>query len=257
MKVCWVTCFAGRHDKVERVIKCFMDQVYDDFMYLLLYNNSKTDQFLDYIEMPENKQIILVNNHLDEETKQEYTNTGAIFRDALNFVPKDVEVINFADSDDIFLPNHTKEGIKGYKDAISINPDFKAYKPFFSYYLHDDNQVDRSHNNMEPSIFVNFDYVKNTGFHYVPASYHQKWLTPLQKNYNIYQPLKGVPTFLYCWESGHNTHKISGLGDHADNFINHRKFEVDDGDGVLSPASDYEVEKYYTLIKRKQIANFK
>lgn len=249
MKVCWVTCFAGRHDKVERVIKCFIDQVYNEDMYLLLYNNSKLPQVLDFIQMPENKHIILINNYLDKETGKEYTNTGAIFRDALTFVPTDTEVVTFADSDDIFLPNHTQEGMNGYKRGILLNPQFKAYKPFYSYYLHDNNQADKAHNNMEPSIFVNFEYVKSVGFNYVPASYHQKWLTPLQRNYEIYQPLDGVPTFLYCWESGHNTHKISGLGDHADNFANHRKFEVDDGDSVLSPALDYEVEKYYTLIK--------
>lgn len=245
-----ITCFHGRHDCVERIIRCFLNQELSEAFVLLLYNNSRVPQQLDNIPLPNNKHIILVNNNIDLVTGKEYDNVGDIFRDAITFVPEGTTVINFFDSDDIFLPQHAQEGVKGFTMATEMG--FLAYKPYYSYYIHDDNQVDLCYNNMEPSIFVSLEHVKTVGFNSVNSSYHQKWLNPIQRDKLIWEPKEGLSTFLYCWEKGHNTHKISGLGDDKENFAAHRRFEVDHGDGVLSPARQSDVQKYYDLIKTNE-----
>lgn len=247
MNICLITCFFGRHYCVERILKCFLNQDYEGEITLLLYNNCKISQQLDNIKLPKNRHITLINNHLDLQTVEEYTNVGDIFRDALTFVPKECNVINHFDSDDIFLPNHVSEGVKGIKEAYKNNQ--LAYKPYFSYYLYGENQVEKSHNTFEPSIFVDKQYLNQEGFNSVNCSYHQKWIDKLVENKQLYNPLEGCPTLLYCWQQGHNTHKISGLGDSNDNFRLHREFESESGDRLLSPANQEEVQKYYNLVK--------
>lgn len=249
MSVTLITCVCGRHHELERVVRCFLNQDYKEPITLFIYNNSPQQLQLDpqLIGIPD-RPIVLINNHLDLETAEEYTNTGAIFRDALSFIHWEPEVINFFDSDDIFLPNHVSEGMKGYEVSQEISDGLYAYKPKYSYFLYQETKQ-LATNNMEPSIFVDFQYVKNTGFNYVAAAYHQKWLTPLQLDGKIYEPINGVPTFIYNWSNLHNNHKISGAGDSSQNFRNHRAWERDNGDGIISPALKETVEYFYNLVK--------
>lgn len=241
-------CFYGRHFCVERVIRCFLNQDFTGRMELLLYNNSCIEQVLDKIPLPENKTIKLINNCKDLKTGKGYTNVGDIFRDAMTFVDEETIAVNYMDSDDIYLPQHASEGYEKLKIARKTGG-YLAYKPYYSYYLHDDNKAELCYNNMEPSVFCCFEYIKEKGFNSVNSSYHQKWLSPLQAEAKIWQPVNGLPTFIYCWEAGHGTHKISGLGDSKDNFRAHRDSEQDHGDGILSPAPQEEIEKYYNYIK--------
>jgi hypothetical protein len=247
MSIVLLTCVHGRHRELERVVRCFLNQNYRQPITLVIYNNSPVELSLDpqLVGIPD-RPIILINNHLDLVTEQEYDNTGAIFRDALSFIEWEPEIINFFDSDDIFLPNHVSEGYMGYRAAQSFND--LAYKPNYSYFLYQDTKH-LSSNNMEPSIFVNFMYVKVTGFNYVSGAYHQKWLTPLQKDEKIFQPKDGIPTFIYNWGKLHNNHKISGAEDSLQNFRNHRRWENDNGDRIISAAPKEEVEYFYNLIK--------
>lgn len=253
-----ITCFHGRHRCVERILRCFLNQNYPGDITLLLYNNSRIAQELGpqlVQELPSNRKIILINNYKDLQTGEEYTNVGDIFRDALTYVPASTKVINFFDSDDIFLPSHATEGMIGWALAISVDNHTRldtsmvAYKPYYSYYLDGDDSISLSHNNMEPSVFVDFEYVKEKGFRKVAASYHQEWLSPLQQQNKISQPVTGPPTLIYNWGNKHDTHKISGLGDIPTNFRAHREYEQDHGDNVLSPAHQREVQRYYDLIK--------
>lgn len=258
MGVYAVTCFHGRHYCVERIIKCFLDQDYDGDMTLLLYNNCNVTQVLDYDYISscirDNFNVKLVNNHIDMHTGKEYTNTGAIFRDAMTYVPN-LSVTCFMDSDDIFLPNHISEGMRRLKEASDLNRKYIAYKPHYSYYMFGEHELELSHNNMEPSIFVRSWWVKEKGFNYLPSSYHQKWKNLLDKEERIYIPKDGTPTFIYNWVDGHHTHKISGLGDVAGNFKAHRQYEAEYGDRVLTPISDKEIKPYYNLIKNFEATN--
>ena len=261
-----VCCFLGRHEKVERVIRCFINQTYNEEATLLLYNNSSIPQRLDYKQiaplLSENKNIRLVNNHLDLQTKLPYTNTGDIFRDAITYIDSNTKIITWMDSDDLFLPEHLEEGMLGIQfvnqmtngvvvksDGSSFPTGCKAYKPYHSYFLYGD-KIELSNNNMEPSIFVYAEYIKQEGFYPVASSYHQKWLDKLSKEGKLFEDKNGKPTLLYDWSAGHNTHKISGLGDTIDNFKAHREYECDHGDGVLSCAPQSSVQKYYDLVNQ-------
>lgn len=253
MTVCAVCCFCGRVKNIERIIRYYIDQDYKGQSYLLLYNNSpqkKGAMQLSDIPLPDNKAIILVNNDIDLETDQPYTNTGDIFRDALKFVPKGTDVVCWFDSDDEFLPHHLSAGVEGMKKAKQLG--CLAYKPYYSYFLYE-NKCRLLHNTLEPSIFVDFQYVKNEGFNQLACSYHQRWLNILIARKQLFVNPDGKPSLMYNWQEGHGNHKISGMGDTEHNFEAHRKWEGDFGDGILRPASSQEVEKYYTLAKATKL----
>lgn len=244
-------CFYGRHRNVERVLRHFIDQDYKGKHYLLLYNNSPVKQRVDSLPLPDNKIVILINNHIDRKTGVEYTNTGDIFRDAVDSLPADTNMVCWMDSDDQFMPKHLSSGVEGMKKAKRLG--CLAYKPYYSYFLYE-NRIELMHNTLEPSIFVDYKYVKNEGFHPKACTYHQRWLDLLIVRKQIFVDPDGTPTLLYNWEEGHGNHKISGMGDEEFNFEAHRKWETDYGDGILSPASQLEVDKYYTLAKGTRLS---
>lgn len=232
---------------MERILRFYLDQTITTPSTLLLYNNSPFPMRLDDIPTPPHKTIILVNQPKDLETYDEYESTGAIFRDALTFVPEDTDVVTFFDSDDIFLPTHAEEGLKGMERAHNVSR--VAYKPHFSWFAYGQG-IQRAHNNLEPSIFIDYQYVKDHGFTYTSASYHDGWLLPLKTDQLMLEDKNGESTLIYDWSEGHNTYKISGAGDDGPNNLRkHREWENDFGDGILTPAQDYIVEKCYNLVK--------
>lgn len=239
-----LTCFHGRHRNVERVIRHFLDQDYIGKHYLLLYNNSKVEQILSKIDTHSNKIIILINNHIDFETSIEYTNVGDIFRDALQSLPEDVEIVTMFDSDDSFLPNHISAGVEGMKKAQQLG--CLAYKPYNSYFLYE-NKCKLLHNTLEPSIFVDYKYILQEGFNPTTVTYHQKWIDVLVARKQLFVDSDGIPTLLYNWQQDHGNHKISGGADDAYNFEAHRKWETDFGDGILTPAPEIEAQYFYRL----------
>ena len=242
-KVSLITCYIGRSNYIKRILACFLAQDYEGPIELILYHNGYgIHQLSKDIILPPNKTIKLINNHLDSETGKEYTNTGAIFRDALKQTSG--EIINFFDSDDLFLPNHVSEGAKGLEKALKIG--CWAYKPKKSYHVYLD-KFTLEANNMEPSIFVAKHYLELMGFAKVSSSYHQQWLSPLQHSTRIYEDEIGTPTFLYDWHRGHNTFKISGSGDDSEkNFRSHRIFESSlSEEHILTPLTREELNKEY------------
>jgi len=250
MEVGLITCYIGRSRYIKRILASFLAQDYEGHITLLLYHNGCATHELGKFDIPNNRKIILINNCKDLTTNNSYTSTGAIFRDALSLLPK-VDVVNFFDSDDLFLPNHVSEGVKGYLEGGKL-----AYKPKYSYHTYLDS-FSLEENNMEPSVFVSYDHLKFMGFAEVSASYHQKWLTPLQTSKTIYDKEDGIPTFLYDWTRGHNTYKISGAGDDSEiNFQNHRNWESSIiEETILTPISGEELNKEYEKIRDNILCN--
>ena len=107
-------CTYGRFECVERAMNCFLAQTYPN-KELIIYN---TDVEHPYTKiLPINHEIydpyeaailkdiniIIVNQNIDSVTKEQYTNVGAIRRDALTHANGDFVVT--WDDDDIFLPH--------------------------------------------------------------------------------------------------------------------------------------------------------
>ncbi len=246
LKVCWVAPFYKRYKCITRIIRQYLLQVYSGKSVLLLFNNSSKEYVLDDIPLPPNKQIILVNNGKCLKTGEEYEVTGEIFEDALTFIPDDVDVVSWADSDDFFLPEHLSEGIKGYQEAVK--QEMLAYKPYYSWFKYVGQEVKQEHNFMEPSVFVNKEYIVKTGMAPLCSGFHLKWLFPLIKQEKILQLKDGIKTFLYWWGGDDGVYKISSKGDKKSSFQECRKWEKDEGSDVLRPCSVEEIQYYYNVI---------
>lgn len=227
--VCMISATKGRHFHIERVLKCFLDQDYIGKSTLLIYNNSSVVQQLDNFEIPENKSVILINNCIDLKTKLPYDNLGAIYRDALTFVPEDTDIVNHSDDDDLYLPNHITEGVKGI-----VNSGKTAYKPKFSYYLTEDG-THVIENTLEPSIFVKFKHLQSTGYHETTSNQHYGWLLPLLPD-DIFVDPNGKKTFIYTWNGG--VFKTSGCNEQDIVFEKYQNFSREHGDKIITPVKN-------------------
>lgn len=224
--VVMLSCTKGRHFHIERVLKCFLDQDYIGNCTLLIYNNSNISQELGNFNIPEYKKVILINNCIDLKTRLPYNNLGAIYRDALLYIPENTDIVNHSDDDDLYLPNHITEGVKGM-----VNSKKKAYKPKFSYYLTVDG-ITPIENTLEPSIFIDYKHLKSTGYHETTTNQHYAWLQPLIPD-DIFVDPNGKKTFIYCWAGG--VFKTSGDPDNKLNFERYENFSKQHGDRIITP----------------------
>lgn len=236
MKVCLITATKNRHKQLERVVRFVLNQTYDNYVHLI-YNNSPIPQKLNTNLPPE--KFILVNNHLNLRTLKPYTNLGEIYIDAMKFVPEDVDIVNFADDDDVFLPNHIEEGVKGIERGGVI-----AYKPFKSWFKYG-KQVSLENNTLEPSIFVKLEHVKKYGFSEETTAQHLQWVNPLVAENNIFCDPEGIPTYICDWSQDIPTFKTSGDPNNPQNFNNYTANSQDSGDGVITPCSESWAKHYY------------
>lgn len=245
-KVACITATCGRHRCVERTLAFFINQETKRDIFLLIYNNSDVEQSLPDLNLPPNKKVLLVNNHINLRTGEPYTNLGDIYTDTLSFIPDEYNILTFMDDDDIFLPNHIEEGVKGYIRAMlrSDRP-YLAYKPAKSYYR-DVRGVSLMSNTLEPSIFVETKHVRDYGFSPVTTEQHLRWVNPLVSKNQIFVDENGSPTLIYNWGDSFHTFKTSGDFHNPNNFHNYRTSSKDHGDRIITP--DPDADKYYQLV---------
>lgn len=238
-----ITATAGRHNCLERIVKYFLDQDYAGDHLLLIYNNSEIAQELGSFSYPKNKRIFLINNSLDKRTNAPYTNLGAIYRDALLYVPSLTQIVCHMDDDDAYLPNHISEGVKGFQNALLAEK--LAYKPEQSWYRHEAGTV-RAGNTLEPSIFIDYDFLCKHGYSMETGAQHLLWHNALvQDNLLLVDPA-GIPTFIYVWDGKEpGVWKTSGDAGNVNNFNNYRRASQNHGDRIITPVSDQEIAPYY------------
>lgn len=247
----------GRHHLLERSIKFFLDQDYEGEHTLLIFNNSEVKQSLGISEPGicsptywgnmKNKSVILVNKNIDSKTGLPYTNLGAIYNDALQYVGSNCDVIQHWDDDDIFLPGHLRLGAIGLYDSMLFGG--KAYKPAQSYYRHAEG-VMLTANNLEPSIFVLADHIRKYGYSLTTTEQHLQWLEPLRQEGSILVTQFGTPTLVYNWgDANIPTWKTSGDPNNPKNFDNYTNFSQDHGNQVITPWTDERAKPYYDQIK--------
>lgn len=240
MKVCLVTATKNRHKQLERIVRFVLNQTSNNWVHLI-YNNSSEALTLSE-ELPKDK-FILINKNLSSKTNKPYTTLGEIYSDILEYIPEDCDVINFMDDDDIFLPNHVEEGLKGLEKS-----GMKAYKPQKSWFKYLQNKPELAENVLEPSIFVKTDHVKTHGFSDETTAQHLKWLNPLVYNKEIFADKDGIPTYVCDWSQEISTFKTSGDPNNPNNFLNYDNWSRDQGDGVITPCSNSLANNYYNII---------
>lgn len=246
-----LTATCGRHTCLERSVRCFIEQDYEGEHTMLIHNNSDISQVLHLPNLPKNKHIKLINLDRELVSGKKYTSLGQIYNDTITFIPPECEVISFWDDDDIFLPNHISEGVKGYiKSQTTSSERYTGYKPAKSYYRGPDT-IALVSNTLEPSMFVSSQHIKNYGFSDTTSDQHHQWLSKA----NIFIDPEGTPTMIYNW-GDHNipTWKTSGDPGNPNNFKNYRVFSQDHGDKIVIPITREHIQKYYDLIKIKENA---
>ena len=239
LKVCLITATKDRHRHLERVVRFALNQTYDNWVHLI-YNNSKLPLRLNS-NLPEGK-FLLINKSLSLRTGKPYDNLGDIYSDIMTFVPEDVDVINFMDDDDVFLPNHVEEGVKGL-----IRGGLTAYKPRKSWYKHAKEKAVLAENTLEPSIFVKVEHVKQYGFSPETTAQHLQWVNPLVYEKQIFVDSDGPATYICDWSQEIPTFKTSGDPHNPNNFLNYEHWSQDKGDGIITPCSDSWANHYYKV----------
>lgn len=263
MKVIAIMCTCGRHTLAERSLRFFLDQEHAndqdhfDIHHLIIYNNSPVALTIPsdlMMEVKGYKWVELINQHLDSTTGEPYSNLGAIYNDVLahisqkdDFGDDENYVLVHWDDDDIFLPSHIAEGMKGYRRALREGK--VAYKPEKSYYRYPGG-IQLMGNNLEPSVFVSGAHIQKHGYSLTTSDQHMPWFNSLlSENLMLIDP-HGPPTLIYNWgDTDIPTFKTSGNAGHPNNFDNYRNFSKDHGDGVLTPWKSEDVQKYYNLVK--------
>lgn len=236
--VCLLTCTKDRHKQLERVVRFALNQTYDNYVHLIFNNSSDKLRLNEHL--PKGK-FLLINSPVDTKTGKPYTTLGQIYRDAIRFIPDNVQVINFMDDDDIYFPDHVEEGVKGM-----IKGGTKAYKPKKSWFRYL-KQQSLQENVLEPSIFVTAEHIKEYGFSDETSAQHHQWLNPLVVNNEIYVDPEGKPTYLCDWSQSIPTFKTSGDANNPNNFQRYSEHSTDKGDGVITPCSDSWAKHYYRL----------
>lgn len=226
-----VTTF-NRDRCLQRSLRCFLEQTYDGKHTMLIFNSGKPTSIPD-LELPDNKEIILINR--DEE----FSSVGQKHQEALNSIDS-CDLVTHSDVDDFYLPNHISEGVKGFKRGGK-----KAYKPQRSYYLSLTN-LSCVENVFEPSIFVEFNHLKQHGYYDKNVTYHNKWLLPLLSD-DIFVDPDGPPTFIYDWSGQLPVYKMSSKPDTNEHYAISQQRENDYGSGITHPISK---EEYYKFIKQ-------
>lgn len=262
MNVCAIMATCGRHTLAERSLGMFLEQIdtqdTKNIYSLLIYNNSDVsiklaENFMDNVKGL--KSVLLVNEHRDSKTGQRYTDLGAIYRDALKHIPDNTDIITHWDDDDLFLPNHLSEGVKGLERGYNMDTeeqhppvDCKAYKPAKSYYRHPGG-VDLMSNTLEPSIFVEAEVIKEQGYGTGTTDQHLQWVNYLVYGKHIFVDEKGPSTLIYNWgDTDIPTFKTSGNAGNPSNFDNYRTFSKDHGDRILTPWTREHLQPYYDLV---------
>lgn len=247
MDVCLLTCTYNRAACLERVIKFYIDQDFQGSSVHVIYNNAPLPLQLNIPALPPHKKIVLVNAPLNQDNMP-YNSVGEIFNCALQYVNDNFypEILTHLDDDDIYLPSHISEGVKGMRRAYKQN--MLAYKPFYSYFRTSEG-ISKAHNTMEPSIFVDFTYLHQTGYKNSVVDYNQGWIDPLKASKQLFIDGQGISTLIYDWSGEIPVFKISGSHNTHQNFVNHHANSLDDRQ-TITPISDEKAQWYYKLVEQ-------
>lgn len=215
-----------RFNCVERSIAMFLAQDYTEETELIMYNTDVDYPLsLDNSFEPHKHKIKVINNNIDFETKKEYTNVGAIRRDALTFASGDYYIT--WDDDDLFFPWNIRMCMDGLNSSGK-----SSWKPKHSFMKHLGHEPTLVYNNMEASILTKMEKIHEFGFDLSKTgAEHLGWLENLKRTNDILEDENSIPGYCFYWSdipeiAGHkqsnNTEFVR-----PDNFQRHKEFTTD------------------------------
>lgn len=236
MKATALMCTYGRHKFLERSVRMFLEQDYED-KHLVIFQNSPIFQVMD----KDYPNITLVN-------QCGFETVGEIYEEAIKHIPEDTDYVFIWDDDDIYFRNHISNGISG---ALKYGK--PAYKP--KYALMKSNEgVARISNTLEATWALRKEILLTAGFSkYNFSDSHRAWVRYCYDNDLVYEDSESPITFCYIWDdpTGFILH-TSGIEDESNGKQIHHRLSGDHGDRVITPCSkaelDYFMDKYLTQI---------
>lgn len=220
-KVSAVMCTYKRFLCVERAMNCFLAQDYPN-KELIIFNTDVDNPYIqtDKLSM---LNIKIINNNVDFESKMEYTNVGAIRRDALTYATGDYVVT--WDDDDIFLPFFMRQAIDRMRETGL--PSFKPKASFFN----SGNHLRLVMNTLEASVVADINKVREYGYLLETGKEGLGWYTKLRDNGELMEHDDFyIPSYCFNWNDGQvmkAPHKQSGDIDNPNNFNNHKEASID------------------------------
>lgn len=222
---------------VRRILAQFYAQTYPH-KELIIFN---TDMEFPYEMLVNVSNVIIVNNDKDYQTGLPYTNRGQICRDAVTHASG--EYFMLADDDDIYLPYHLEQAVKG----IESNG-MDAWKPEKSLFATREG-IKLVQNTLEASVIVKMNRIREIGFRSDITGYEGlSWYTKLRDEGQLDENNKKyVPSYCFNWSDPTEIagHKQSGDIDNPNNFDIHKEQSKDVAKYKLTPISREELDKEY------------
>lgn len=222
---------------VKRILAQFYAQTYPN-KELIIFN---TDMEFPYEMLVNVSNVIIVNNDKDYQTGLPYTNRGQICRDAVTHASG--EYFMLADDDDIYLPYHLEQAVKGIKSN-----GMDAWKPEKSLFATRE-EIKLVQNTLEASVIVKMNRIREIGFRSDITGYEGlSWYTKLRDEGQLDENNKKyVPSYCFNWSDPTEIagHKQSGDIDNPNNFDIHKEQSKDVAKYKLTPISREELDKEY------------
>ena len=229
MKATALMCTYGRHSFLERSVRMFLEQDYED-KHLVIFQNSPVFQTLDQ-EYPN---ITLVN-------QTGFDTVGDVFEEAIKYIPSDTDLVFIWDDDDIYFKNHISNGVAG---ILKYNK--PAYKPMYAL-LKETQGLSRTSNTLEATWALRKEVLYHTGFSkYNFSDSHKAWVDYCNNNNLVYVDEKSPITFCYIWDDPeHLIVHTSAIEEKSNSRQIHHRFSADHGDRVITPCSKEIVDSLF------------
>jgi len=252
-KVSAVMCTYGRFECVQRAVNCFLYQTYQN-KELIIYNTDADNPYTDFCKLAPYG-ILIINCGVDMQTKEPYTNVGAIRRDALLFAGGDYVVT--WDDDDVWMPWFMEQAIDRILETKL--PSFKPQQSFFY-----SGNLRLVMNTLEASVVADINKIREYGYLMETGKEGLGWYTKMRDNKELNEHDRYyIPSYCFNWHDGAEMkagHKQSGDINNPNNFSNHKDASKDYVNGRAINIHDEqkmrEIYKPYFDYIKDNVANF-
>lgn len=204
-----------RFNCVERSIMCFLSQNTSLDTELIIYNTDiEYPLYLDdSFDLAEKNKIKIINNNTDYHTKANYTNTGAIRRDALTHATGDFYIT--WDDDDLFFPWNIQQCYDGL-----MRTGKRAWKPLKSFIWTNTETPQIEYNYMEATVMM---YKEEATFHESSGPEGLNWFERLRNQNELVEDEYSIPAYCFYWKDPYDIggQKQSGYINEPNNFQMH------------------------------------